>query len=135
MANLSSYIRELREKMGLQQNQLAEKAGISPAALSLIENGERKRPTLVVLRKLATALEIDVVELMVNGGLIDPEEASTEISSTGPVMVFGSGIFPEGNPVLEKMFKAMKDGYLSKDDIKTIDNIITLMRDSKRSDS
>lgn len=60
---ISRNIKVLREKLGWNQAKLANEAGISGAALSKIEQGDKRVPTIVVLRKLSTALKVDVHEL------------------------------------------------------------------------
>ncbi len=54
---LAKNIKENRRKLGLSQEKLAEKAGISTPFLAMIEVS-RKFPTPGVLEKLAGALEI-----------------------------------------------------------------------------
>jgi transcriptional regulator with XRE-family HTH domain len=48
-----------RKKAGLNQAQLAEKAGVTPAAISQIENGLRT-PTIPVLRKITSVLNVSL---------------------------------------------------------------------------
>lgn len=60
---ISNKIKELRERNGWNQSTLATKAGITPAALSQIEKGDKRLPTFVVLRKLASALNVQPYEL------------------------------------------------------------------------
>ena len=55
--DLISIIKKQREKKGLSRTQLAHAAGLSPAAISLIESG-KKSPTLTTLEKISSALEI-----------------------------------------------------------------------------
>ena len=54
--NIGNGIRELRKHQGRSQNELAESAGITQAALSAIENG--KRPGIGTLKKICTALKV-----------------------------------------------------------------------------
>jgi HTH-type transcriptional repressor of puuD len=54
--DLGKAIRELRKQSGLSQKELAQKASITQAALSQIENG--KRPGIQTLKKISEALEI-----------------------------------------------------------------------------
>jgi len=49
-------IRKLRESKGLSQRALAEEAGVSPATLSLIEQGQNS-PSVATLEKLAYGLQ------------------------------------------------------------------------------
>src|SRR5690606_7169086 len=58
-------LRHLRERAGLSQEELAERAELSATAISVLERGERKRPYPRTVRSLAAAL-----------GLSDDERAS-----------------------------------------------------------
>jgi transcriptional regulator with XRE-family HTH domain len=60
---IASKIIELRSTFGWNQKELASKADITGAALSQIEKGDRV-PTLIVFRKLANALGIQVEEFL-----------------------------------------------------------------------
>ena len=51
-------LRRLREAASLSQEELAEKAGLSPTAVSVLERGERKRPYPNTVRSLADALNL-----------------------------------------------------------------------------
>lgn len=62
-AIISINIKRLRDSWGLTQAELARKATITPAALSKIESGDGRVPTMVVLRKLAGALGVSVDEI------------------------------------------------------------------------
>ncbi|MFM2318431.1 MAG: hypothetical protein RLZZ215_1052 [Pseudomonadota bacterium] len=60
---ISSNIKYLREKLGWNQSKLASEAEITSAALSKIEKGDGRVPTIVVLRKLASALKVQLYEI------------------------------------------------------------------------
>lgn len=60
---ISQNIKELRGDIGWNQAKLAAEADITAAALSKIEQGEDRVPTVVVLRKLANALGVQVHEI------------------------------------------------------------------------
>lgn len=60
---ISESIKAFRNSLGWNQARLAEEAGISGAALSKIEQGSGRVPTIVVLRKLASALKVTVNEI------------------------------------------------------------------------
>lgn len=51
-------IKEIREERGLTQEELANKANVSRATLSEIENNPQKKPTIRTLEKLASALGV-----------------------------------------------------------------------------
>lgn len=59
---ITFFIREIREKKGLSQEELARLSGISASHIGYIENGERQ-PTLLVMCKLADALKVSINEL------------------------------------------------------------------------
>lgn len=52
-------LRTLREKAGLTQDELAERAGLTGQAVSALERGHRRRPYPNTIRALAAALGVD----------------------------------------------------------------------------
>ncbi|RTM14557.1 MAG: XRE family transcriptional regulator [Bradyrhizobiaceae bacterium] len=58
---LASNVKRLRKERGWTQDALA--AEIEQAAVTLIENG-RANPTLLILEELATALEVQLPDLL-----------------------------------------------------------------------
>ncbi|KUO40381.1 MAG: hypothetical protein AVW05_03705 [Hadesarchaea archaeon DG-33] len=56
---LKNRIIEARERKGINQAKLAQEAGITPAAISQIENGHRV-PTIPVLHRIATVLGVSM---------------------------------------------------------------------------
>jgi predicted ATPase/DNA-binding XRE family transcriptional regulator len=58
VSTLGSLLRGLREDAGLSQEELADRAGLSPHAISALERGTRTRPYPHTLRSLATALDL-----------------------------------------------------------------------------
>ena len=61
---LSNKVKELRKLKGWSQQKLAERAGLSFNAITKIEQGLAKSPTLNTLIKLSDALEISLDELV-----------------------------------------------------------------------
>jgi transcriptional regulator with XRE-family HTH domain len=57
-------LRTWREKRGLTQVQLAEKAQLSQEYIARLEGGSKANPSLEVLVKLAKALKVTVGELV-----------------------------------------------------------------------
>jgi tetratricopeptide (TPR) repeat protein/transcriptional regulator with XRE-family HTH domain len=57
-------LRRLRERAGLTQEQLAERAGLSANAISALERGERRHPYPHTVRVLVEALKLSVEEHM-----------------------------------------------------------------------
>ncbi len=60
---MAARIKVLRDRRGLTQEQLAEKAGVSRTYLARLETG-RQDPTLSTLEKLAKALGVRVGRLL-----------------------------------------------------------------------
>ena len=63
---LGDNVRELRTLSALTQEELADRAGITPTALSRIERNEAE-PRPSTLRKLAAALGVEPRELIKRG--------------------------------------------------------------------
>ena len=55
--NLGLGIKQIRKSKGISQGELAEKIGLSPASMSMIENGV-KRPTSKNLKKICDVLGV-----------------------------------------------------------------------------
>ena len=58
-ASFGVRLRRLREGAGLSQEELAQRAGLTPNAIGTLERGERRRPYPNTVRALADALELD----------------------------------------------------------------------------
>lgn len=67
------YLKDLRKKIGLSQEELADLVGTSQSAISNYENGNRKL-NIETAQKIAIALEISLDELW--NGIIDDNEES-----------------------------------------------------------
>jgi len=61
---ISKRIKELRKEKGWTQQQLAEKTRLSFNAITKIEQGLAKSPTLKTLTKLADAFSVGLDELV-----------------------------------------------------------------------
>ena len=59
---ISIKIKELRGECNWSQSKLANEAGITASAISMIESGQRI-PSLVVIRKISDALKVSISEL------------------------------------------------------------------------
>ena len=57
-------LKDRREGMGLTREQLAKKAKVTTAYVSMMEAGKRKNPSLAILQRLAKALGVSVAELL-----------------------------------------------------------------------
>ena len=60
---ISNNIKALRDERGWNQSKLASEAGITAAALSKIEKGDGRVPTIVVLSKIASALKVQPCQI------------------------------------------------------------------------
>lgn len=60
---IASRVRGLRIERGWSQPELARRASLSNAMVSMVERGERT-PSLDALASLATSLEVDAAELL-----------------------------------------------------------------------
>ena len=61
---LSKRVKELRKQKGWSQQKLAEKTGLSFNAITKIEQGLAKHPTLKTLVRLADVFEVGLDELV-----------------------------------------------------------------------
>lgn len=64
-------VRQVRQRIGISQKDLARKVGITQAFLSEVETGT-KSPSLLTAAKLARALGCTIDELL--GETIDPDQ-------------------------------------------------------------
>jgi len=99
MTALGTRIKALRGERGLQQRQLAEKAGLTPSMVSQIESG-RLTPSLPTLGKLAGALGMPIGQLFEpapNGRLHVSRKSEYPVVSfdgtTEKWHVLGAGLF------------------------------------------
>lgn len=57
-------VKALREQNGITQVGLAKKARVAQSYVAMLEAGEKKNPSLEVLKRLAKALGVPVTELL-----------------------------------------------------------------------
>ncbi len=72
MAEVSTQIRKLREARGLMQKDLAEMVGMMPARISVLESNGYDRHTMSTLKRLAKALDAELVVEFVPKSLNNP---------------------------------------------------------------
>ena len=63
MGDLGSNLRAARKRLGLTQEEVAERSGVHSTEVSRIEAGKRD-PQVSTLRKLAAAVEVSPGELL-----------------------------------------------------------------------
>ena len=73
----AEILREIRDKRGLTQSQLAAKAGLQPSAVSHFEAG-RRAPSFANLRYLADALGVSVDLLLGRTRAAEPRGPAAE---------------------------------------------------------
>lgn len=76
MNNLGKYIHDIRTAKNLSTRKLAELAQISHTEIHRIENGERKNPSLSVLKSISLALSVNFTDIIRVAGYIDELPAS-----------------------------------------------------------
>jgi transcriptional regulator with XRE-family HTH domain len=57
-------LKQRREEKHLTQAALADKVGVSQAYIAKLESGDKKNPTLDLLKKIAKHLGVPVTELL-----------------------------------------------------------------------
>lgn len=67
---LGQFLRKIREQLGYSTYDVNKLCDISPSYLSLVENGKRK-PSAVILKKLAPIYSLDYLDLYEKAGYID----------------------------------------------------------------
>jgi transcriptional regulator with XRE-family HTH domain len=65
---LAVRLKSLRERLGMSQQDLAVKAGLSVSMVSQIEQGKKPDPRLSTIQALARALDLDCTTLVEGGG-------------------------------------------------------------------
>lgn len=71
---LGHYLKLLREGLGYSTYDVNKLCDISQSYLSLVENGKRK-PSAVILKKLAPIYNVDYVDLYEKAGYLDLAES------------------------------------------------------------
>lgn len=89
-----AYIKEARQKRRMTGSDLARATGINQSLISRWERDE-VAPSVDTLRKVSSALNIPVLELMVAAGLIEPKEARMADRPAPPEPPVGAGVDPE----------------------------------------
>lgn len=61
--NRNEKIKYYREKINMSKSELARKIGVSPSYITMLENGDKKNPSMEILLKLSNALNVNITEL------------------------------------------------------------------------
>jgi len=62
--NIGENIKKYRTKQGLSQEDFAKKSGVKYTTLTKIESGVIKKPSVLVMAKIAKALGVNIEELI-----------------------------------------------------------------------
>ena len=62
--NIGENIRKHRNKLGLSQENFAQKSGVKYTTLTKIESGVIKTPSVVIVSKIAKALGVSIEDLL-----------------------------------------------------------------------
>lgn len=73
--DLQKNLKVIRKKKKLSQRRLAEKSGVSYSMVCKLESGEQKNPSLDTLKKIASALEVKVADIMGISAYLDEVES------------------------------------------------------------
>ena len=101
---LGSYLKLVRESLGYSTRDVNKLCEISQSYLSLVENGKRK-PSAIVLKKLAPIYSLDYIELYEKAGYIDLIEDEKIQELKGSISL--SELFKDKVPLLG----TVKAGY------------------------
>jgi transcriptional regulator with XRE-family HTH domain len=89
-------LREWREAQGLTQRELAARADVSDAVVPRVERGDATRPNTA--RKLAGALDVEVVDLMEN----PPTPAPKAPAPTSSLETAGTGLLAKAKDAVRR---------------------------------
>ena len=81
---LGRYVKELRERQGRTLTSLAADAGLSKSELSALESGKIKLPTADKRRRLARALGVSHLDLLIAAEVLSEDEAGRRPIGTEP---------------------------------------------------
>ena len=123
MDDFAEKIKSLREKLGLSQNELAARCGVTVRSVSAYETG-RAKPRGVTLHKLAAALEVPYEQLAESKQAdADPyiELARAQYGSRGaleaaPLLEQNRALFAGGDlseEAKDDFFRAVMTAYLA----------------------
>jgi len=63
-SSIGENIKKRRTKLGLSQEDFAQKSGVKYTTLTKIESGVIKTPSVVIMAKIAKALDVNIEELI-----------------------------------------------------------------------
>ena len=112
------YLKLLREGLGYSTYDVNKLCDISQSYLSLVENGKRK-PSAVILKKLAPIYNVDYVDLYEKAGYLDLAESEKISNNKDFRYANHNGINTEG---------------LDDNDIEEINRFVEFIRNKKKNE-
>lgn len=106
---LAKQIRCYREEIGWSQSELARQAGITSAAVSMIEKGGRW-PSLVVAKKIATVLHTSIENLMGEESLAVQQFKTIVFAARFWIL---DGLSPEDKAIIIMVAKRLLEGSVT----------------------
>lgn len=114
MTPFGQKIRELRAEMGLNQKQMAQDLGVSPAYLSALEHGHRGPPTWAMVQRVISYFSLiwdDAEEIEQLARLSHPR-----------ITIDASGLSSEAVTMVNRLSQKIRSLPLA--DVKAISNLI-----------
>lgn len=68
---IGKKIKEKREELGYSFGKLSNLSGVDRAEISRIESGDRKNPNPIMVKKIASAMGMNIIELYEDMGLLE----------------------------------------------------------------
>lgn len=75
-AQTAEWLAARLEELGLTQEELAARAGVTAPDISRYKN-HKQRPRIDQVEKIASALEVNVMDMLIGLGAIDPDAETT----------------------------------------------------------
>jgi len=70
--DIGSKLKEIRKSKGMTIKELAQKSGCTTSLISQIENNKAE-PSISMLKKIANALDVNIVDFFIDGNLINED--------------------------------------------------------------
>lgn len=84
MTTLGAYVTQMRERLGLSQVELAERAGMNKGEINAIERGRVALPGADKRRRLAQALGVRHLDIIVAASELTPDEIPQQDAAPEP---------------------------------------------------
>lgn len=100
-ANLGEWVKSRRLAQGINQRELADRAGLSRSYLCDIERGRGTKPSVDTLDSISNALGADRLELLRVAGILEPLRAPEESSRERRLVSIYRGLNERNQAALE----------------------------------